>query len=206
MYVTPGWLAENVNVALTAVVVSGASGTLAVIVVSAGPTTVQVKDTGVGSTFRLGSTARTRSLCTPGSRPPNSAMLSGAGPAHDSYTGTPIQSSAHSNDTPGSGLEKVKSEGRSMLISAARIAVDERVGRRLVVDRPLPDRRQALDEQVRLLRDDLERVRAGRVAVTEREVRLGVGQRGLAPVEQCTVERAAQPRVGIVDRERGRSR
>src|ERR687896_514427 len=63
MNVTPAWSAENVNVALVAVVVAGSRGTSAVIVVSAAPTTVQVKLAGVASTLRVGSTARTSSLC-----------------------------------------------------------------------------------------------------------------------------------------------
>ena len=48
MYVTPVWLAVQLKVALVLVVVVRRSraGTLAVIVVSAGPTTVQVKSTG----------------------------------------------------------------------------------------------------------------------------------------------------------------
>src|SRR5918992_4984819 len=107
MNVTAVWSAENVNVALVAVVVPGSSGTSAVIVVSAAPTTVQVNSAGVASTLRVGSTARTRSVCSPGSSPLNSARLSG-GAAQDSKTGTAVGSSAHSNDAPGSLLENVK--------------------------------------------------------------------------------------------------
>src|SRR5918992_124961 len=112
----PVRLEENVNVASISVVVVGAAGTSAVIVVVAGPTTTQVKLTGVGSAFRLGSTARTSSVCVPGSGL-NSAVFSG-GDAQLVYSGTSTGSSAHSNVTPGSLLANVNCDGRSPLISA----------------------------------------------------------------------------------------
>jgi hypothetical protein len=118
VWVTPGWSDENVKVALTLVVVVGAAGTSAVIVVTAGPTTFQVNSAGVASTFRLGSVARTSTLCVPGSSPENSAKLSG-GDAQLVYSGTPTGSSAHSNVTPGSLLEKVNSDGSSALTSGS---------------------------------------------------------------------------------------
>src|SRR5918999_2497932 len=58
MYVTPGWSAEKVRVAVVELVMPGSAGTSAGIVVSAEPTTVQVYDAGVASTLRLGSMAR----------------------------------------------------------------------------------------------------------------------------------------------------
>jgi hypothetical protein len=41
-YVTPGWSAEKLKVALVSIVVAGSAGLFDVIVVSGGPTTVQV--------------------------------------------------------------------------------------------------------------------------------------------------------------------
>ena len=117
MYVRPVWSEVHVKFALVLVVVAGSAGTSPWIVVTAGPTTVQVNSAGVGSAFRFGSTARTSSLCWPPSRPPNSAVFSG-GDAQELYSGVaPTGSSAHSNVTPGSSLEKVNTDGRSMLIS-----------------------------------------------------------------------------------------
>src|SRR5918992_1266514 len=51
MNVVLGWLAEKVNVATVSVVVAGAAGTSVVIVVRAGPTTVQLSSSGLPSTF-----------------------------------------------------------------------------------------------------------------------------------------------------------
>src|SRR5918998_554853 len=65
MYDTPVWLDVQLNVALVPVVVvtpSAFDGTLAVIVVSAGPSTVHVNDSGVASAFSAGSMARTSSV------------------------------------------------------------------------------------------------------------------------------------------------
>src|SRR5918999_2439156 len=120
MYETPVWLDVQLNVALVLVVVVvpfAFAGTLAVMVVSAGPSTVHVKDTGVGSAFSAGSIARTSSVCEPGSRPANSAVFSG-GEAHSLQSGPPTGSSAHSKLTPISGLAKRKTDATSALISA----------------------------------------------------------------------------------------
>ena len=65
MYVIgPDWLDSHANVAVRCGVVAGSSGSGAptgpsVNVVTAGPTTVKTSMAGVGSTFRLGSIART---------------------------------------------------------------------------------------------------------------------------------------------------
>ena len=93
------------------------AGTLAVIVVSAGPSTFHVNSTGVASKFPASSMARTSSLCWPASGL-TSYLLSGA-EAHSLHTGgsTP-GSSAHSKLTPGSGLAKMKIDGRSTFCSA----------------------------------------------------------------------------------------
>src|ERR687895_292200 len=120
MYETPVWLDVQLNVALVLVVVVvpfAFAGTLAVMVVSAGPSTVHVKDTGVGSAFWAGSIARTSTVCEPGSRPANSAVFSG-GEAHSLHSGPPIGSSAHSKLTPISGLAKRKTDATSVLTSA----------------------------------------------------------------------------------------
>src|SRR5918999_1694223 len=120
MYETPVWSEVQLNVARVLVVVvtpSAFDGTLAVIVVSAGPSTVQVYDSGVPSKFPAGSIARIRTVCEPGSRPVNSAVFSG-GEAHSLQTATGTGSSAHSKLTPGSGLDSRKIDAASALTSA----------------------------------------------------------------------------------------
>src|ERR671914_1842128 len=119
IYVTPVWSDDQVNVALVLVVVRLVvlAGTLAVIVVSAGPRTVHVWDSGVGSAFSAGSIARISTVCEPGSRPVSSAVFSG-GEAHSLHWGTPTGSSAHSKLTPSSALVRRKIDGASTLTSA----------------------------------------------------------------------------------------
>src|SRR5918992_2622143 len=132
MYDTPVWLDVQLNVALVPVVVvtpSAFDGTLAVIVVSAGPSTIHVYSSDVESKCPAGSIARIRTVCEPGSRPVNSAVFSG-GEAHSLQTRTGTGSIAHSKLTPGSGLARRKIEAASALTSAGgpdRIDVSGRV-------------------------------------------------------------------------------
>src|ERR687896_1164446 len=127
MYETPVWFDVQLNVALVLVVVVVPfvfAGTLAVIVVSAGPSTSHVKTTGVRSTFPAGSIARTSSVWWPASGV-SSALLSG-GEAHSLHSGSGAGSSAHSKLTPGSVLAKMKTDGRSTFVwagGASEIAV-----------------------------------------------------------------------------------
>jgi hypothetical protein len=117
--VTPGWLALKVKVALVSLVLaSGSRGGPVWIVVVAGPTTSHVYDAGSGSAFSAGSTARTRSVCMPGSRPDSSWVLLGAGPAQPENSGVPTESSAHSKLEPISLLSNLKSDGMSIPICA----------------------------------------------------------------------------------------
>ena len=78
--------------------VAGSTGGPARMVVSGGPTTVQVWEAGEASTFMLGSTARTVRVYSPASSPLNSTVAS-AGVAHWA-NGSPL--SAHSK-LPASG-------------------------------------------------------------------------------------------------------
>src|ERR671915_1260417 len=61
-----GWSEENSKVAIGLPVTSGGAESIAV---SGGPTSSQVKVSGVGSAFRARSTARIRTVCAPGSTP-----------------------------------------------------------------------------------------------------------------------------------------
>src|SRR5687768_11518660 len=119
MYETPVWLEVQLNVALVLVVVVPFvfAGTLAMMVVTAGPSTVHVRSAGVASKFPAASIARTLTVCEPGSRPVNSAVFSG-GEAHSLQTATGTGSSAHSKLTPGSGLDRRKIDAASALTSA----------------------------------------------------------------------------------------
>src|SRR5918992_1221723 len=98
---TPAWSAVSVNVALVLVVVDGAAGTFAVIVVVGAPTTVHSYGADAGPMFRLGSIARTSSVCWPASCVSSYVLSGGAAQAVNSAPST-----EHSNEASNSLLEK----------------------------------------------------------------------------------------------------
>ena len=151
---------------------------------------------GVGSTLRLGSTARTCSGVA-GLGVPLVAVVRrrvGARAPEDGRAGH--GSSAHSKDASGSLLEKTNMAGgsASTTISAGGPDIDRRRRRGRVLDRPLVLGRHRVDEQV--LDEALhgEGVLAGDRARLGGQLGLGVGLGRLADDERRAVERALEDR------------
>jgi hypothetical protein len=118
--VEPTWLEVKVKVAVLEVVVAGSGGTDAPIEVRPEPTTSNVYEAGEASAFRLGSTARTRTVCWPASSPANSATLSGGAPAQSVNSGS--LSSLHSKVASDSLLVKLNAAGVPSPILAGGLA------------------------------------------------------------------------------------
>ena len=202
MYVTPVWSDVHLNVALVLVVVVVPfvfAGTLAVIVVTAGPSTFHVKVAGVGSKFPASSIARTSSVCWPASGL-TSYRLSGA-EAHSLHTGGSAPgSSAHSKLDAGLRAGEDEDRGQVDVHLGRRREQDGRVRSAIsssIVHSQVGGHR--LGEQVQLVGGDLERVRAAGRAARQREVGLVEGHRRLAERRQAAVQRAERVRIGIVD-------